>query len=252
MAFNVMLGTVLPKSTSVKFTWTESNVATYVAAEPKVFTQGNAYELVEGDAGGYFIEQYVTNSAGDAWLTTCGVEQDANCGTTREVYVNTSGWSLEKRTVSFVNAGVETVGLQYENVAAETVGDVIRVGLQTAEARAKAYSDTEIDLVKFPPDVQRTANFTLALTEIGKVIRANSSNDITVTVPPNDTIPFPIGTEIAVVRWGTGEVDFAEGSGVTINSAEDFVDIAEQYNSAVLRKIDTNTWLLVGALKDGA
>lgn len=67
------------------------------------------------------------------------------------------------------------------------------------------------------------------------------------TIPPNATQAFPIGTQLLVDYINTGATAFVAGSGVTIQSA-DGLTIAARYKGVVLKKIDTNTWLLQGAL----
>jgi hypothetical protein len=93
-----------------------------------------------------------------------------------------------------------------------------------------------------------TANRTLVLTDAGKFIRANSANEITITIPTNSSVAFPVGTEMEFCRWGEGNVKFAAASGVTIYSQDSMINISSQYSTCGLKKIDTNIWLLSGSL----
>jgi len=102
-----------------------------------------------------------------------------------------------------------------------------------------------IDTVYFS---QKIANYTLTIADPGKTLSINSGADVTITVPPNSSVPFAIGQRIDVVRIGSGNVTFAEGSGVTINSKNSNKKIAARYSGATLIKYDTNTWLLIGDL----
>jgi hypothetical protein len=76
----------------------------------------------------------------------------------------------------------------------------------------------------------------------------DASTDTTVTVPPNSSSPFPVGSRLDVVRLGTGAVTFVQGSGVTINSKNGNKKIASRYSGATIFKVDTNTWVLIGDL----
>lgn len=96
--------------------------------------------------------------------------------------------------------------------------------------------------------VSVTSNKTLALTDAGTFQNVNSSSNRTVTVPTNSSVAFPLGTEIEIFRGGSGSVTIAAASGVTIRSPGSNLSIAEQYGCAVLKKIDTNVWVLGGAL----
>ena len=95
---------------------------------------------------------------------------------------------------------------------------------------------------------RKTADYTLALTDAGKVIEINSGSSENVTIPPNSSVAFPIGTQIVIVRLGAGAVVIVEGSGVTTRSDGDKNKIKSQYSSCVLIKHETNEWYILGNL----
>ena len=99
---------------------------------------------------------------------------------------------------------------------------------------------------------RKTADYTLALTDAGKVIEINSGSDENVTIPPYGTgggqVAFPMGTQIVIVRLGAGAVTIVEGSGVTTRSDGDKNKIKSQYSSCVLIKHETNEWYILGNL----
>ena len=95
---------------------------------------------------------------------------------------------------------------------------------------------------------RKTADYTLALTDAGKVIEINSGSSENVTIPPNSSVAFPIGTQIVIVRLGAGAVTIVEGSGVTTRSDGDKNKIKSQYSSCVLIKHETNEWYILGNL----
>lgn len=96
--------------------------------------------------------------------------------------------------------------------------------------------------------VSKSASFTLALANAGRFIQVTASSAVTVTIPTNASVAFPVGTEIEIAQMGAGAVTFAGASGVTINSLDSAVVTSGQYAVACLKKIDTNVWLLAGAL----
>jgi hypothetical protein len=102
------------------------------------------------------------------------------------------------------------------------------------------------DYQAFSSIVTVASSKTLELTDANKLLKATAA--VTLTVPADSTTNFPVGTEIAVVQYTSGQVTFA-GSGVTINSKDSKLLIDGQYASAVLKKMATNEWLLLGALK---
>jgi hypothetical protein len=79
------------------------------------------------------------------------------------------------------------------------------------------------------------------------LIEVNSSSAVTLTVPPNSTAAFPIGTSWDIVRMGSGAVTIAAGSGVTVNATPG-LKLRAQYSSGTLFKRGTDSWLLIGDL----
>ena len=84
------------------------------------------------------------------------------------------------------------------------------------------------------------------------MIEANSSSDITLTIPLNSATAFPVGTSIDVVRVGTGNLIIAGSAGVTINAtpqnATNQAKLRAQWSSATLLKRGTDSWIVMGDL----
>jgi hypothetical protein len=66
----------------------------------------------------------------------------------------------------------------------------------------------------------------------------------TVTVPPNSSVAFPVGTEIKVTQIGAGATTFVAGAGVTINNN---VGVPAQGATAVLYALVQKMWNPTGA-----
>lgn len=96
--------------------------------------------------------------------------------------------------------------------------------------------------------VTKTSSYTVALSDAGKTLTVDSASDLDVTIPPNSSTAFPVGSRLDVVRVGTGAVTFVPDTGVTINSKNSNKKIAARYSAASIIKIDTNTWVLIGDL----
>jgi hypothetical protein len=95
-----------------------------------------------------------------------------------------------------------------------------------------------------------SVNTTLSLSHSGVFLAAYSSNNITITVPSNSAVPFPVGTELEIVRWGTGTVAIGKSAGVTLRAVGSpaSIAIAEVYAVVVLKKVLTDEWLVTGAI----
>jgi hypothetical protein len=92
----------------------------------------------------------------------------------------------------------------------------------------------------------QVSSYTLTIDDNGKVVTTNNASANTLTVPPNSSVAFPIGTTITVVQLGAGQTTITPGLGVTINSETAKYKLRVQYAAATLYKYDTNTWVLFG------
>jgi len=66
------------------------------------------------------------------------------------------------------------------------------------------------------------------------------------TVPPNSSVAFAVGTVIEVLQYGAGQTTIVAGAGVTLRSPGAKLKIAAQYGGASLRKITTDEWAVEG------
>lgn len=96
--------------------------------------------------------------------------------------------------------------------------------------------------------VSVTANKTLASSDAGCMLMVDSLSDLTITLPANANVSLAVGTEVEVMRYGTGAVTFEPATDVTLLSAGGADTIADQYGCACLKKVDTNEWVLAGGL----
>lgn len=94
-----------------------------------------------------------------------------------------------------------------------------------------------------------SSNTTLALANKGRIIRCTNGSAITITIPLNSSVAFPINTEIAIIREGAGTVSIAPASGVTLVSTDTKRKIKGQYASVALLKTGTDTWVMVGSIE---
>jgi hypothetical protein len=95
---------------------------------------------------------------------------------------------------------------------------------------------------------QKTASYTLLLSDKDKMVEVSSSSATTITVPANSSEEFPIGSQISIMQTGTGQVTISPvNSGVTINATPG-LKLRAQWSSATLIKRAENVWVLVGDL----
>lgn len=95
-----------------------------------------------------------------------------------------------------------------------------------------------------------TTDTTLALVDNGCYLAMNSATPIDLTVPPNGTVAFPVGSQIIVAQKGVGQVTVVPDSGVTVLDAGSLVS-RTQNSTFSLVKESTNTWRIAGDLGAG-
>lgn len=95
---------------------------------------------------------------------------------------------------------------------------------------------------------QTGTTYTLVLADANTLVELNNAAAITVTVPPNSSVAFPVGTTIGLRQYGAGQVTVAAGAGVTIRSRSAAFKTSGQYAEASLTKRATDEWVLAGDL----
>ena len=95
-------------------------------------------------------------------------------------------------------------------------------------------------------NAQTGTTYTLVLTDAGKMVTLSNASAITLTVPTNASVAFPVNTRIDLLQYGAGQVTVAAAGGVTLASKASALKLSAQYAGATLWKKATDTWVLVG------
>ena len=95
---------------------------------------------------------------------------------------------------------------------------------------------------------QTGTTYTLALTDLAKLVTLSNAGTITLTVPLNSSAAFAIGDRIDLLQKGAGQVTIVGAGGVTVNATPG-LKLRAQWSSATLLKLDTNSWVLLGDLQ---
>jgi hypothetical protein len=94
----------------------------------------------------------------------------------------------------------------------------------------------------------QSASYELSLEDHGRVIPINNSSANNLTVPPNSSVAFPIGSTVSIIQLGSGQTTIVPGSGVTIRSENSKLKTKAQYALTGLLKIATDEWVAFGNL----
>jgi hypothetical protein len=96
-------------------------------------------------------------------------------------------------------------------------------------------------------NAQSGTTYTLVLGDAGKIVEINNASAITLTVPTNAGVAYPVGTQITILQTGAGQITVAGPSGGTLNATPG-TKLRAQWSSATLLKRATDTWVLIGDL----
>ena len=81
------------------------------------------------------------------------------------------------------------------------------------------------------------------------MIEVASSSGVTITIPTDATLNYPIGTSIDILQTSTGQVTIAAATPATTTvNATPGLKLRTQWSSATLFKRAANTWVVMGDL----
>lgn len=199
---------------------TANQLKTFVlAALATVASSGSAADLASGTLAAARLPAFVgdvSSSAGSASLAI-GANR-----VTRAMLAQATG-------AAFIGAA-----------AAGNVSDLTVAQAKTLLALASA----DIAL----PINNQSASYTAAAVDQNGWVRFTGAGAQVLTIPPNSSVAFPVGTEISFSQAGAGGVTIAAGAGVTINSRGGLVSLAGQYGVGAVKQVAANLWTLTGDL----
>lgn len=91
---------------------------------------------------------------------------------------------------------------------------------------------------------RQTGSYTLVLGDAIKIIELNVASANNLTVPPNSSVAFPVGTRIPGYQYGAGATTIVQGSGVTVRSSGGALIVPARYGRFELVKVGTDEWYL--------
>ena len=99
-------------------------------------------------------------------------------------------------------------------------------------------------------NAQTGTTYTSVLTDGNNtlVTLANAST-VAVTIPPNSSVAFPVGTILNFAQTAAGQVTIGQGAGVTITSTGATASAPKlrvQYSAATAIQTSANNWLVIG------
>lgn len=204
-------------------------------------TQAQAGTTLKGDT--YFWElSYVADSLTyrmfQGTLTLSNERNPSSSSTSLTANVSLAGTALTANitlTSSVTSSSIATaLGAQTANTA--YMGPASGASANPT-FRTLVAADVPGSLVVF---AEKTDSHTLVLTDTA--LAMNKATALNLTVPPNSSVAFPIGTVLYVKRTGVGILTIVAGVGVTVTGSSGGLTDPGQNVVMTLIKTGANTW----------
>jgi len=219
-ASDIASGAALTRVSDTNVTLTLGGAPTTALLTASSITVGWAGTLAYArfvDGAGLSVVGRATNSA--------GVQADITAGTDAHV-LRRSGTSI----------GFGTIG--DASITALAFGKL--TGLPTTLA---GYGILDAANKYWTLNPQSGTTYTFVLTDKDTVlVQATNAAASSFTIPPNASVAYPTGSQIALTWDGVGQPSFVAGAGVTLNSSSGDLTVPSRYSIAIATKIATNTW----------
>jgi hypothetical protein len=106
-----------------------------------------------------------------------------------------------------------------------------------------------IDVSVLGLNAQTGTAYTLALTDVARLVTMENAASNTLTIPANATVAFPVGSALTGAQIGAGVTRIQGAAGVTLNGVvAGGGNISAQWSSVMFVKIATNTWIAIGSI----
>lgn len=83
------------------------------------------------------------------------------------------------------------------------------------------------------------------------LVQMNTTSNVALTIPPNSSVAYPVGTVLNFATINTGTITITQGSGVTIVSTGATASaptLRARYSAGTAIQTSANNWLVIGDL----
>jgi hypothetical protein len=208
-------------------------------------------------------DQHVLSLSGNINITSTGTFQVRSAGKQAQVIIKTNGYNITfedsffklrnniknissmevaKLTFTFVQNEAEIGSHALVDVDDYTANDPATPGSTLGKVGGFSLGYLEMPQVT-------AGNVTLALADSGKHYYSTSSAPLTVTIPTEGNVIFPIGTVITMVNRGTANVIIDPSATVNLYLAGNTTSAGRtitSYGVATLLKVESSVWMING------
>lgn len=160
---------------------------------------------------------------------------------------NSAATGIENKVAIDGDSVTAAAGSATAAATSATIALAAQVAAQLAETNAESAQLAAENAIQIAINLQ-TGNYTLALTDVNKLVDLNTSGSCTLTIPSSGAVNIPTGSVIMIRQLGAGQVTITTSATVTIYR-ETGLKTTGQYAFAALLKTGTDTWAAAGALE---
>ena len=247
--FSTLAGTGIDwNAVNTRFDIDETVIATKIYADGAVSTHNSDTTNVHGIADTSLLATTadvaaVTKTSLGLGNVTNTADADKPVSTAQSTAIATAKAEAIADATSQVNAL-----LTGAPAALNTLDELAAALGDDANFAASVTTSLGLKVDSLTPISQKTASYTLSsLTERDDLIEMGSGSALTLTIPANATVAYPVGTSLDILQTGAGQVTIAGAAGVTVNATPG-LKLRTQWSSATLFKRAENTWVVFGDL----
>ena len=153
----------------------------------------------------------------------------------------------ESGDISAVNAGTGLSGGGSSGSVTLSIDTSVTADLTTAQTLTnKSLTSPKVNL---GIQAQSGTTYTPVLDDNGKLITLTNASPITLTIPLNASVAYPVGAQLNIAQMGAGQVRVVGDGGVTVVStgATAAQPVARaQYSTLTAVQTSANNWLVMG------
>jgi hypothetical protein len=150
-------------------------------------------------------------------------------------------------TDSVTTAKILDLNVTSGKLAADSVATakIVNSAVTTAKIADKSVTSAKISAIT---STAQTTAYTFVLGDAETLILYTGASPATFTIPTNSSVAFPLGTQINVMQYSSGQLTVACAAGATLVSEGSKFKTKAIYAIATAIKTETNVWVLVGNL----
>jgi hypothetical protein len=122
----------------------------------------------------------------------------------------------------------------------------VATGTDTTRAVTPAGAAATYAPISQTINAQTGTTYTLVLGDAGKLVTLSNASAITLTVPTNASVAFPVGCSIDLIQLGAGQFTVTGAGPPTISKSMATAKSRVQYSVMTLIKTATDVWILTG------